>query len=539
MIQHVYPDACKAMMVRNSRLPFVRAILIAGVRSVALAAAFCLLPFVLTSHAEVKVAGLFTDNMVLQQGIKLPVWGWADDGEVVTVQFRQEKATATAQKGKWMVRLSPQKAGGPDTLTITGRNNIELQNVMVGEVWICSGQSNMEWPLSRSFAAQKDIEAADNTMIRLYTVPKLKAKAPVSEVKATWQVCSPTSVPNFSAVAYYFGRELQPARQVAIGLIHTSWGGSPAEVWMSDPVLNANPDYQKNIVDAYPPAWRNYQKQLAAFEQEKAELQKQGKTTDKGPPWPIWRPAELYNGMIAPLIPFAIQGAIWYQGESNAGRAHEYRTLYPDMIHNWRQDWGQGDFTFLAVQLAPWDRNLKRSLEQITATPVASDWAELREAQWLATKALPKVGLVVITDVGDKDDIHPTQKVPVGQRLALAARGIAYGEHITYCGPVYRSMTVQGRKAVLSFADIGRGLEARGGDLRGFAVCGPDRRFVWANAVIRGNHVIVSHPDVLRPVAVRYGWSDYPVVNLWNKNGLPASPFRTDDFPMLTQPKKK
>ena len=539
MIQHVYPDACKAMMVRNSRLPFVRAILIAGVRSAALAAAFCLLPFVLTSHADVKVAGLFTDNMVLQQGIKLPVWGWADDGEVVTVQFRREKATATAQKGKWMVRLSPQKAGGPDTLTITGRNHLELQNVMVGEVWICSGQSNMEWPLSRSFAAQKDIEAADNTMIRLYTVPKLKAKAPVHNVPATWQVCSPTSVPNFSAVAYYFGRELQPARQVAIGLIHTSWGGSPAEVWMSDPVLNANPDYQKNIVDAYPPAWRNYQKQLAAFEQEKAELQKQGKTTDKGPPWPIWRPAELYNGMIAPLIPFAIQGAIWYQGESNAGRAHEYRTLYPDMIHNWRQDWGQGDFTFLAVQLAPWDRNQKRSLEQIAATPVASDWAELREAQWLATKALPKVGLVVITDVGDKDDIHPTQKVPVGQRLALAARGIAYGEHITYSGPVYRNMTVQGRQAVLRFAEIGRGLEARGGDLRGFAVCGPDRRFVWANAVIRGNHVIVSHPDVLRPVAVRYGWSDYPVVNLWNKNGLPASPFRTDDFPMLTQPKKK
>jgi sialate O-acetylesterase len=303
--------------------------------------------------------------------------------------------------------------------------------------------------------------------------------------------------------------------------------------------LSANPDYQKNIVDAYPRAWRNYQKSLAAFEQEKAELQKQGKAIDKGPPWPVWRPAELYNGMIAPLIPFAIEGAIWYQGESNAGRAHEYRTLYPDMIHNWRQDWGQGDFTFLAVQIAPWDRNQKRSLEQITASPVESDWAELREAQWLATKALPKVGMVVITDVGDKDDIHPTQKAPVGQRLALAARGIAYGEPVTYSGPVYRNMTVQGRQAVLSFAALGRGLEARGGDLTGFAVCGPDHRFVWANAAIRGNQVIVSHPDVLRPVAVRYGWSDFPVVNLWNKDGLPASPFRTDDFPMLTQPKTK
>jgi sialate O-acetylesterase len=488
--------------------------------------------------ADVKMPGLFTDNMVLQQGIRVPIWGWADDGEVVTVLFRHEKATATTQHGKWMVRLPAQLAGGPDTLTVTGKNKIELQNVMVGEVWICSGQSNMEWPLNRSFEAQKDIDGANNNMIRLFTVPKLKAKAPVHDVNATWQICSPKTVPNFSAVAFYFGWELQRTHPVAVGLIHTSWGGSPAEVWMSDAVLSANPAYQKDILDAYPAAWHNYQKQLTAFDQEKAELQKQGKTIDKNPPWPIWRPTELYNGMIAPLIPYAIRGAIWYQGESNAGRAHQYRTLFPDMIRNWRNDWGQGDFTFLAVQLAPWDRNLRRSLEQITAAPVESDWAELREAQGIATRVLPKVGQAVITDLGDKDDIHPTRKEPVGRRLALAARQIAYGERIAYSGPIYRSMAVRNQKAILSFSNVGRGLEARDGELKGFAICGSNHHFVWANAVIRGHHVMVSHPDVFHPVAVRYGWADYPVVNLWNKDGLPASPFRTDDFPMLTQPKK-
>jgi sialate O-acetylesterase len=242
--------------------------------------------------------------------------------------------------------------------------------------------------------------------------------------------------------------------------------------------------------------------------------------------------------MIAPLLPSAIKGAIWYQGESNAGRAQQYRTLFADMIRNWRRDWGQGDFTFLAVQLAPWDKGKKRALEQITAAPGDSDWAELREAQMLAAKALPNVGVAVITDVGDKDDIHPNKKAPVGARLALAARGLAYGEEIEYSGPVYQSMKVQENKVILTFAHVGQGLEARDGELKGFAICGQDKKFVWANAHIQGNTVVVSSPLVDNPIAVRYGWADFPVVNLWNKDGLPASPFRTDDFPMLTAPKK-
>ena len=231
--------------------------------------------------------------------------------------------------------------------------------------------------------------------------------------------------------------------------------------------------------------------------------------------------------MIAPLIPYAIKGAIWYQGESNAGRAEQYRTLFTDMIRNWRRDWGQGDFPFLAVQLAPW--------KEIKAQPAESDWAELREAQWLATKSLPNVGMAVITDVGDPKDIHPTKKQPVGERLALAARGIVYGEKIEFSGPIYRGGgSLSAGKFIVEFDHVGKGLEARGGELKGFSICGQDRKFVWAKAEIVGNTVVVSSPEVLYPVAVRYGWSDCPVVNLWNKDGLPASPFRTDDFPMIT-----
>ena len=250
----------------------------------------------------------------------------------------------------------------------------------------------------------------------------------------------------------------------------------------------------------------------------------------------MWKPAELYNGMIANLVPYAVQGAIWYQGESNAGRAWQYRRLFADMIKNWRSDWGN-NFTFLEVQLAPWDKSKKRTLADITAAPVESDWAELREAQLLATKRLKKVGMAVITDVGDKDDIHPTKKQPAGARLALLAREIAYGEKIVANGPEYDRVMFKEGKAVVGFKNVGAGLEARGGELTGFAIAGADKKFVWATAKIDGDKIVVSSPSVAQPKAVRYGWSDFPVVNLWNKNGLPATPFRTDDWEMITKPK--
>ena len=487
----------------------------------------------LAARAEVRLHGLFSDNLVLQQNTRATVWGWADEGEKVTVSFRGKKVSTTAKGGKWMVKLARQKAGGPDTLTVEGKNKIELNNVLVGEVWIGSGQSNMEWPLNRSFEAQTDIANSANPNLRLFTVPKLKANEPVDDVKAGspsgWQPCNPDTVKGFSAVAYYFGRDLQKARAVPVGLIHTSWGGSPAEVWIREAVLAGNPAYKHDILDPFPEQLKLNQADLA---------KKEGKQPARSRPWPLWKPAELYNGMIAPLIPYAFQGAIWYQGESNADRAWQYRTLFPDMIRNWRRDWGQGDFPFLAVQLAPWDRNKKRSIAEITSAPGDSNWAELREAQEIATKVLPRVGLAVITDLGDKDDIHPTKKEPVGARLALLARGIAYGEKLEYSAPAYRSFQLKGDKIILSFDHVDGGLEARGGRLRGFAICGEDGKFVWADAEIDQGRVIVSSPQIKKPIAVRYGWADYPVVNLFTRDGLPASPFRTDVFPITTAPKK-
>jgi len=468
--------------------------------------------------------------MVLQQGTSVPVWGWADDGEEVTVQFRNQKVTTKAAGGQWMVRLKKMKVGGPFTLKVAGKNSLTLNNVMVGEVWIASGQSNMEMALNGAFEAQKDIAASANPMIRLYTVAKLKANAPTNNVHASWKECDPQSSPGFSAVAYYFARDLQKALKVPVGVIHTSWGGSPAEVWMSDKALSSNPSYQRDILDTYPAALAKYQETLAQYEKEAAEAKQAGATFKKNRPWPTWKPTELYNGMIAPLIPYAIQGAIWYQGESNAGRAWEYRTLFADMIRNWRADWGQGDFTFLEVQLAPF--------MAIKDEPAESAWAELREAQVLATKTLPKVGIAVITDVGEEKDIHPKKKGPVGSRLALAARGIAYGEKIAYSGPTYKSLAIKDDKAIIGFNSVGSGMEVRGEELKGFAIAGEDKKFVWGKAEIKGDRVIVTNSSVPKPVAVRYGWADFPVVNLWNKDGLPACPFRTDDFPMTTAPKK-
>ncbi len=515
----------------------------------------------LCAQADVKLHNLFTDHMVLQRDIAVPVWGWADDGEKVTVEFRGKKVSTTAKGGKWMVKLGKLKAGGPDELKVSGKNSITLADVLVGEVWLASGQSNMEWSMRNSFQPFGDILAANNPKLRLFTVPKLKADEPVKDVVSAWKETSPSSVSNFSAVAYYFGLKLQKDLGVPVGLIHTSWGGSPAEVWMSDAVLTGNSEYKRDIVDAYVAQMVKLAESTAQWEKEQAQAKADGKPFTKRKPGGGWKPSELYNGMIAPLIPYAIKGAIWYQGESNAGRAHQYRSLFVDMVKNWRNDWAQGDFTFLQVQLAPF--------MPVKDEPANSTWAELREAQIHATKVLPKVGAVSILDYGDPKDIHPTWKRPVGNRLALAARGIAYGEKFTWSGPEYRSGKVKGDKVVLSFNFTGDGLFGAGSrsdnvpspktsdgvtlnynlakgwinsPLTGFAIAGEDRKFVWAKAEIEGDKVVVSSPLVPKPVAVRYGWADCPVVNLYcspgfQQAGLPASPFRTDNWPMITAPK--
>ena len=472
------------------------------------------------SRADVKLPGLISENMVIQQKAPVHLWGWADEGEKVTVRFLGQEAFTTARNGRWAVKLKPVSvAGGPFNLTISGKNTITFSNVLVGEVWVCSGQSNMEWALNRSFEAQKHIAAAANPRIRLLTVPKVRADAPRDDVAANWAECTPQTVADFSAVGYFFGRDLQKALGVPVGLIDSSWGGTPAEAWTRSEIMARNPAL-RSITDNYRRSLSSYYTASLNFPTVVAKAKAENQPAPAAPRRP-WKPGELYNGMIAPLLPYRIQGVIWYQGEGNASRAMQYRTLLSAMIQNWRDDWNIRTFPFLVVQLAPY--------MAVQPQPGESNWAALREAQLYATKVLPRVGMAVITDVGEENDIHPTKKEPVGARLALAARKIAYGENIVHSGPTYRNMRVQGDKAVLYFDHVGSGLEARGEKLTGFAVAGADGKWVWADAKLNGNTVEVSAPGVSRPVAVRYGWANYPVVNLWNKEGLPATPFRTDE----------
>jgi sialate O-acetylesterase len=435
------------------------------------------------------------------------------------------------------------EAGGPYTLTITGKNKVTVKDVYVGEVWVCSGQSNMEWPVWASENALALIKESRNPKIRLFTVQKATSATPRTTVAGKWVPCGPGTVGGFSAVAYFFGRDLQKKLGVPVGLIHSSWGGTVAEAWTGRAALEDSPRL-KYLVDRFDAARKDYGKaadkylkDLEAYIPRARKACAEGKDLLPLPALPYNpshnpnSPCVLYNAMIRPLQPYGIKGAIWYQGESNAGRAYEYRNLFATMIKNWRDDWKLGDFPFLFVQLAPW--------QAISKEPQESAWAELREAQLLTSRKVKNTGMAVITDVGDPDDIHPRKKGPVGARLALAARALAYGEKLVYSGPVYKGAQFKDGKVVLSFASVGRGLEARGGELTGFTIAGADRKFHNAKAVIEGDTVVVSSDKVAKPAAVRYGWANCPVVNLWNKDGLPASPFRTDDFPMLTRPKKK
>jgi sialate O-acetylesterase len=512
------------------------------------------------TYADVKPHALFSSNMVLQRGMALPVWGTADSGEKVTVQLevqtkdgkKQDKQTVTTgTDGKWMVKLNAFEEGTNGVLTISGNNTVELNHVLIGDVWVCSGQSNMQWSILQSDKPEERIKDSKNDNLRLFYVTRTARPEPQSgfgkpqpkrDFENQWQVCGPETVGEFSAVAYHFGNALQKALNVPVGLIHTSWGGTPAEAWTSKESLLAEPELKYYV--------ENLEKSKAAYDPEKAKAQyesalekwkaatEKAKEEKKNPPnrpqpplapgFSPFNSSSLYNAMIAPLLPFPIKGAIWYQGESNAGKAYEYRTLFTTMIQDWRKAWGY-DLPFFCVQLAPFASGNENGVA----------WPELREAQLYATTKLPKVGMAVITDVGNKTDIHPKQKQPVGERLALAARAIAYGEKIVYSGPLYKSIKIDGNKAILSFDHVGGGLVAQGEKLTGFTMCGEDKKFHPAEAIIQGDQVIVSSDMVEKPIAVRYGWANYPVVNFFNKEGIPATPFRTDDFPYTTMTKKK
>jgi sialate O-acetylesterase len=643
----------------------------------------------------VRVPSLIGDNMVLQQEKKVRIWGWANPKEQVTVKIaRSEGIATTDENGHWEVVIGPLKAGGPFDLIITGSNELSFKNVLVGEVWVCSGQSNMEWPLINSKEGADAVAQANFPEIRLFTVQKSTSSSPLDDVKGHWVVTTPDQAGQFSAVGYFFGRELHQKLKVPVGLIHTSWGGTPAEAWTSSDALAGVPElrpildrYQDGLKDL-PQRQQEFQRRLSEWSQKNLYADQENKgeglgyadpTTNTsdwksmvlpqfletaglkmdgavwfrkevnvpdswvgkplelnlaaiddydityfngsriggiGPdtpnsymiprrykvspelvkpgrnviavrmfdsageggfgagkmslapvgstesdlialagPWtykvelelapksPDWgsrpeapgptnqnSPSVLYNAMIAALTPMTIRGAIWYQGESNAGRAYQYRTLFPLMIRNWRSAWKEGDFPFYFVQLANW--------QPVKPDPAESEWAELREAQSLTLRE-PQTGMAVIIDIGDAKDIHPRNKVDVGHRLALWALANTYHHKVAFSGPLFSSFSIEGDKIRVKFKHTAGGLKTSDGAApKGFAIAGEDHRFLWAEARIEGDDVVVWSKDIPKPVAIRYAWADNPVCNLYNKIDLPASPFRTDDWPGLTVTRK-
>ena len=500
----------------------------------------------ISSHAfsDVALPSIFGDNMVLQRSMKVPVWGTADPGEkvIVAINGKQTKTT-TGKDGRWNVTLKKMNAGGPYEMTVSGNNTITFSNVLVGEVWVCSGQSNMQFSLANLKNIDDKINAADYPDIRLFSVDRISRTTPQYDFQGKqpeWVECTPETVKSFSAVGYFFGKEIHEELDVPVGLIHSSWGGSIAEAWTRLETLDSIPELRPITEDMESLA-ANYPKAKAEYDAKRAEqlqARSEGKTVTnfiippRGPETRDW-PAGLFNAMIAPMIPYGIQGAIWYQGESNSARAHQYRTLFPAMISDWRKAWGQGNFPFIYVQLANWET------DTIGGAEVWGSWPELREAQ-LMTLDLPKTAMAVTIDIGDPNDIHPNNKWDVGKRLALGALHVAYGRNILYSGPVFKSMRQKKNVISLNFKHCGNGLRTRNGEpLRGFEIAGKDKVFYEADARIEGNKVFVTSSNVSQPVAVRYAWDDNPVCNLYNSGGLPASPFRTDDWPCITEGKLK
>jgi len=485
---------------------------------------------------NIKLPSVIGDNMVLQQKTASAIWGQAEPGEKVSVEgsWKRAKATSTVanQDGNWMVKIKTPAAGGPFKLTIKGKDTVELENVMSGEVWFSGGQSNMDMPLlgygddQPTLGGAEEIAEANYPNIRLFNVIPDPAygenlKEPQFTCPGEWQECSPETVGMFSAIAYIFGKEIHKYTDVPVGLIHSCVGGTYLETWMKSEVVENDPEFKK--ID---PAFVQCRDDWIAQNPD-AEVPFQFQDFE--------RTGRLYNGMIAPLIPYTIKGVIWYQGESNGGRGEQYERLFPAMIESWRAEWNQGDFPFYFVQLANFvehDTSKEISCEK-PDEPAAHSWAEVREAQRLTLK-VPNTGMAVAIDLGEANNIHPARKIEVGERLARWALANDYGKKVPVSGPLYKSVKIKGDKVRISFSHTDGGLVAKGSALEGFAIAGADEKFVWADAVIDGDSVVVSSADIKEPVAVRYAWEIYPICNLYNGADLPASPFRTDSFKLIT-----
>jgi sialate O-acetylesterase len=525
-------------------------------------------------RADVKMPGIFGDHMVLQQEIKAPVWGTADPGEQVTVTAGDHTAaTKAGPDGRWRVDLDPFPNGAaPVTLTVKGKNSLVFNDVLIGDVWICSGQSNMALQMHEVYNAATELPKAGDPQLRLFRPEKRHTLTPMNDIPGKWYVSAPESAWAFSATGFFFARELRAKLNRPFGMIGISIGGTPAEAWTSLEALKCNPVF-KPYVDkyektnaAFPEANRNYPAQLAAYAAAKKDWdEKYGKdfndrlaqwtiaakaayaSDQPNPPYPKpgmsqpAKPAEpdggwsiptvLFNSLVAPLIPYGIKGVLWYQGESNVPDSQLYATLFPAMIADWRQRWGEGNFPFLFVQIANFAGHPKE------------DWPLLREAQLKSSFIVPNSAMAVTIDIGLPENIHPVDKLDLGLRLALAAENLAYGQKVVYSGPVYDSMTAKGGVIRIKFANTGSGLKIGAppwkgprstvpptDHLSGFVIAGNDKKWQIADARIDGDTVVVSSSRVANPVAVRYGWDNAPVCNLYNQENLPASPFRTDDW---------
>ncbi len=479
------------------------------------------------AHADVKLPYLIADHMVLQRDRPVHIWGRAEPGEAVTVTFRGAEAKSVADPlGRWNVYLPPGDAGGPFNMAIRGRNTLAFNDILVGDVWVASGQSNMEWPVAWAGDAQANLAAAQHPRIRLVRAMHKVSEYPVEDlVGEMWRQCTPESAAKFSAVAFQFGKLIHERLDVPIGLIQTAWGGTPLEGWTSLRAISSDPALMpviaqwNKLMQEHAVALLKYDRAAKDWEAAAAQAKAQHKALPPVPEKPVGpggprTPGGLFNAMVAPISGYAIRGVIWYQGEANTTpeRAAIYSRLFEAMIRDWRRAWGLGDFPFLFVQLANY-----------RAAP-DSAWPELREAQREAL-ALRNTAMAVTIDIGTSDNIHPPDKQTVGFRLSLAARALAYGEPVEYSGPLPRQATVEDGRVRVWF-DHASGITARGDTVKGFEIAGADRRFEPAKARIEGISLVVSNPSIERPAWVRYGWKDNPECNLYNGEGLPASPFQ-------------
>ncbi|MFC1481796.1 sialate O-acetylesterase [Candidatus Neomarinimicrobiota bacterium] len=493
---------------------------------------------ILVSNAtgEVRLPAIISDNMLLQSGTAVRIWGWADPGEVVSIDLAGQHATVTANTdSSWIVELEPVVSGGPYELVVTAANTFAVTNILAGELWLCAGQSNMRWHIEDSEGAEVTLANAEFPEIRIFTVGPNAAATPENDCEGAWQVVQPNlkELARFTAVGYYFGRKLHQELGLPVGLIDNSWGGTPIEAWMSAKALESDQDFQFYL-DQGADWLANIDTNTAIFERELlapwrsqvAAAEAAGITPPQRPRTPNslrpqWLPSYLYNGMIVPLAPLVIKGVIWYQGESNAARPETYRAMFETMIADWREAWDLGDIPFYYAQL---------SLRQTEVTPVPgkSQWGMIREAQLQALK-VANTGMAVTTDIGEVGNIHPRNKLDVGLRLARWALHKDYGQNeLAVSGPLYSDMALEGSKIRISFDHASDGLVIDGRKLKQIAIAGEDCKFVWAKAKIEGNTLLVWNRRVKKPVAVRYSWADVPAgANLFGGNGLPASPFRT------------